>query len=102
LTLGLCLLHPSWFLNSLKFACKENPMARRLFLVLGVVVVLLAGLGFVKFRQIESAVEAGGFQPPPEAVTSIVTQREQWPATMGVIGTTEAVHGVLVSADLPG
>jgi len=77
-------------------------MAKRLILMLGVVAVLLAGLGFVKFRQIEAAVQAGGFQPPPEAVTSIVTQREVWPATMAVIGTTEAVHGVTVSADLPG
>jgi len=77
-------------------------MAKRLVLMLGVVAVLLAGLGFVKFRQIEAAVQAGGFQPPPEAVTSIVTRREQWAATMAVIGTTEAVHGVTVSADLPG
>jgi len=77
-------------------------MAKRLILVLGVVVVLLAGLGFAKFRQIESAVQASSFQPPPEAVTSVVTRREQWPATMNVIGTTEAVHGVTVSADLPG
>ena len=77
-------------------------MAKRLILMLGVAALLLAGLGFFKFRQIEGAVQAGGFQPPPEAVTSIVTQREQWPATMAVIGTTEAVHGVTVSADLPG
>ena len=77
-------------------------MARRLILVLGVMAILLGGLGFVKFRQIESAVHASAFQPPPEAVTSIVTRREQWPATMSAIGTMEAVHGVTVSADLPG
>jgi membrane fusion protein (multidrug efflux system) len=63
---------------------------------------LLTALGFVKFRQIESAVHASAFQPPPEAVTSIVTRREQWPANMNAIGTVEAVHGVTVSADLPG
>src|SRR5713226_5162219 len=77
-------------------------MARRLILVVGVMAILLGGLGFVKFRQIESAVHASAFQPPPEAVTSIVTRREQWPSTMSVIGTMEAVHGVTVSADLPG
>jgi membrane fusion protein (multidrug efflux system) len=77
-------------------------MAKRLILVLGVMAVLIMALGFVKFRQIESAVHAGAFQPPPEAVTSIVTQREQWPASMTAIGTIEAVHGVMVSADLPG
>jgi membrane fusion protein (multidrug efflux system) len=77
-------------------------MAKRMILMLGLLGVLLAGLGFLKFRQIQSAVQAGGFQPPPEAVTSIVAQREHWPATMTVIGTMEAVQGVTVSADLPG
>lgn len=64
--------------------------------------VLLTGLGFLKFRQIQSAAEAGAFQPPPEAVTTIIAKREQWPATMSIIGTVEAVQGVTLSADLPG
>jgi membrane fusion protein, multidrug efflux system len=74
-----------------------------MFLMLGAVLLVLSSLGFVKFRQIRSAVQAGAaFQPPPEAVTSIIARQEQWPATMTVIGTMEAVHGVVVSADLPG
>jgi membrane fusion protein, multidrug efflux system len=78
-------------------------MAKRMVLMLGVTVVLIGGLGFMKFKQVEAAMQAGAsFQPPPEAVTSIVAQRDQWAATMGVIGTMEAVHGVTVSADLPG
>jgi len=71
-------------------------------LVLGVMAILLTALGFLKFKQIETAVHASAFQPPPEAVTTIVVQREQWPATMSAIGSMEAVHGVTVSADLPG
>src|SRR2546428_12642797 len=70
--------------------------------MLGVVVVLLSALGFLKVRQVKSAVHAASYQPPPEAVTSTVAQRQDWPATMSVIGTMEAVHGVTVSADLPG
>ncbi|HEX3351954.1 MAG TPA: efflux RND transporter periplasmic adaptor subunit [Terriglobales bacterium] len=77
-------------------------MAKRMLLMLGVVVVLLTALGFVKFKQVQSAVQASAFQPPPESVTSVVVNREQWPSTTGVIGTLEAVHGVMVSADLPG
>ncbi|MBZ5654395.1 MAG: efflux RND transporter periplasmic adaptor subunit [Acidobacteriia bacterium] len=77
-------------------------MAKRMLLMLSVMVALVTALGFIKFKQVETAVHAGAFQPPPEAVTSVVAQREQWPATMGVIGTMEAVHGVTVSADLPG
>ncbi len=78
-------------------------MAKRMILMFVVMLALLSSLGFMKFRQISSAVQAAShFQPPPEAVTSIVARQETWPATMGVIGTMEAVHGVTVSADLPG
>ncbi|MGH9502372.1 MAG: efflux RND transporter periplasmic adaptor subunit [Terriglobales bacterium] len=77
-------------------------MAKRMFLMLGVTAVVLAALGFLKFRQIQSAVQASSFTPPPESVTSIVAKQEQWPTTMDVIGTMEAVQGVTVSADLPG
>lgn len=78
-------------------------MARRMVLMLAVTVVVLSALGFVKFRQIQTAVQAGSsFQPPPEAVTSVIAQREQWPTTITMVGTVEAVHGVTVSADLAG
>jgi len=78
-------------------------MAKRMILMLSVTVLLLSALGFVKYRQVETAVHAAAsFQPPPEAVTSAVAKRELWPSTMSVIGTMEAVQGVTISADLPG
>jgi membrane fusion protein (multidrug efflux system) len=77
-------------------------MAKRMILMLGVLATLLTALGFMKFKQIQTAVQASAYQPPPEAVTSVVAQAEVWPATTGVIGTMEAVHGVMVSSDLPG
>jgi membrane fusion protein, multidrug efflux system len=78
-------------------------MAKRMFLTLAVTVAVLAGLGFVKFRQIHAAIaQAASFQPPPEAVTTIVAQKETWPTTLNVIGTMVAIQGVTVSADLPG
>jgi membrane fusion protein (multidrug efflux system) len=46
--------------------------------------------------------QGASFQPPPEAVTTIVAQQEQWPITLNAIGTMAAVQGVTVSADLPG
>jgi membrane fusion protein, multidrug efflux system len=74
-----------------------------MFLTLAVTVAVVAGLGFVKFRQIHAAIaQAASFQPPPEAVTTIVAQRETWPTTVNVIGTMVAIQGVTVSADLPG
>jgi membrane fusion protein (multidrug efflux system) len=78
-------------------------MAKRMLLMLALVGLLIGGLGFVKFRQIKTAMAQGaGFQPPPEAVTTILAKQETWPATLSVIGTAAAVQGVTVSADLPG
>src|SRR2546427_8662182 len=78
-------------------------MAERMILRLAVVITLLAGLGFVKYRQIQAAgAQNGNFQPPPEPVTTIVAQRENLPSTLNIIGTAGAIQGVTVSADLPG
>jgi membrane fusion protein, multidrug efflux system len=78
-------------------------MAKRMFAMLTVTVLIVAGLGFVKFKQIQTAIgQAAAFQPPPEAVTTIVAADEQWPETLTAIGTAAAVQGVTVSADLPG
>jgi membrane fusion protein (multidrug efflux system) len=78
-------------------------MAKRMILMLALVTLLIASLGFVKFRQIKTAMAQGSsFQPPPEAVTTVVAKKETWPGTLNVIGTAAAVQGVTVSADLPG
>jgi membrane fusion protein, multidrug efflux system len=78
-------------------------MAKRMVLMLAVTAMFVAALGFVKVRQIQTAVgQAAAFQPPPEAVTTIVAAPEQWAATLNAIGTIAAVQGVTVSADLPG
>jgi membrane fusion protein (multidrug efflux system) len=74
-----------------------------MIVMLTATVALIAALGFVKFRQIQTAIgQAASFQPPPEAVTTIVAKQERWPATLTAIGTLGAVQGVTVSADLPG
>src|SRR6266496_4999188 len=78
-------------------------MIKRMILMLAVVLLVLAGLGFVKYRQIQTAIAQGSsFAPPPTAVTTAIAKRETWPSTMQVIGTTAAIQGVTVSADLPG
>src|SRR5262245_58312418 len=78
-------------------------MRKRMLIMLSVMGLLIVGLGMMKFVQIRAAIAAGSsWQPPPEAVTTIVTQREQWPATLSAIGTAQAGNGVVVSADLPG
>ena len=47
-------------------------MARRMLWMLTVVAVVIASLGFVKYRQIEAATKKfASFQPPPTAVTAL-------------------------------
>ena len=78
-------------------------MAKRMIVMLTATAVFVAVLGFVKFQQFQAmAQQAAAFQPPPEAVTTIVAEQAAWPATLQAIGTTVAVQGVTVSADLPG
>jgi membrane fusion protein (multidrug efflux system) len=76
-------------------------MKKRMIVVIAALVVLVAGLGFLKFQQIRAAM-AQSWTPPPEAVTTIAAGQEQWAATTSVIGSVTAVQGVTVSADLPG
>ncbi len=78
-------------------------MLKRMILMLIVTGAFIAALGLVKFRQIQEAMgQAAAFQPPPEAVTTVVAPMERWPATLSAIGTIAPVQGVTVSADLPG
>jgi membrane fusion protein (multidrug efflux system) len=77
-------------------------MVKRMLIMLGVVALVIAGLAYVKTRQIKTAIAAGGFTPPPESVTTTVAKQEKWPSTFKAIGTAVAIHGVTVSADLPG
>jgi membrane fusion protein (multidrug efflux system) len=78
-------------------------MVKRMIAMLAVTGLLVAGLGLVKFKQIQTAIAQGAaFQPPPEAVTTVIAEHDEWPSTLSAIGTVAAVQGVTVSADLPG
>jgi membrane fusion protein (multidrug efflux system) len=81
----------------------ERFMAKRMLVMLTLTLLFVGALGFVKFKQIQTAIAQGAaYQPPPEAVTTIIAAQEQWPSTINAIGTLAAVRGVTVSADLPG
>ena len=78
-------------------------MWKRMLITLAVTIAIVAALGFIKFKQIQTAIAQGAaFKMPPEAVTTIVAAQDTWPATLTAIGTVAPVHGVTVAADLPG
>lgn len=78
-------------------------MSKRMVQMLAGILVFLAIIGFVKFQQIQAAIAgAKAFQPPPEAVTTIVAGRQDWEATIEAVGSVAPVQGVTLSADVPG
>ncbi|HKO57085.1 MAG TPA: efflux RND transporter periplasmic adaptor subunit [Thermoanaerobaculia bacterium] len=76
-------------------------MKKRLFLMLAIVLVLIAVLGGFKYSQIKAAMSQS-WEPPPEAVTTVIAKQDTWTGATNAIGTVAAVNGVTVSADLPG
>jgi len=78
-------------------------MKKRMIIMLSAVLVIIGGVGLVKYFQIQAAIAGGkSWAPPPEAVTTVVASTESWPATLEAIGSVSAVHGVELAADLPG
>jgi membrane fusion protein (multidrug efflux system) len=78
-------------------------MIKRMILMVLAVAVFLGAIGFVKFRQVKTAMAQGAsFRPPPETVTTVVARQDEWSSSVSSIGTVTAVQGVTVSADLPG
>jgi len=68
--------------------------------------ILIAGLGGVKFAQISSLIQAGkaaeAAGPPPEAVSTAVAQEMAWEGTLSAVGSVVAERGVVISNEVPG
>ncbi len=78
-------------------------MKKRIFLALGVVLLLVALLGGIKSLQIERMIaHSKQFAPPPEVVTTAVAGVQSWESVLTAVGTLEAVQGVTVTAELSG
>jgi membrane fusion protein (multidrug efflux system) len=78
-------------------------MKKRMLLMLAAVGVFITAIGAVKYGQVKKGMaEQANFQMPAEAVTTVVAKSQEWPATLSAIGSVAAVHGVVISADLPG
>src|ERR1041385_2754791 len=82
---------------------EEVPMRKQMIQTVALLLIVVLGLGGAKFMQIRAAMAQGAaWQPPPEAVSTTVAHVEEWPSSLGAIGSVAAVQGVTVSADLPG
>jgi membrane fusion protein (multidrug efflux system) len=78
-------------------------MVKRMILMLLVAAAVIGGLAYFKVHQVKAAIKQyASMTPPPSAVTTVVAKQETWPSTLNIVGTMQAIHGVTVSADLPG
>ena len=84
---------------------KPRRAGRVLLVVLGLL-ALVGALGFVKFSQISSLMAMGKAYeksgPPPESVSSAVSQTQDWQGQLTAVGSIAPVKGVALSNDSPG
>lgn len=78
-------------------------MWSKMFIMLGVFIVVVGSLAAVKTVEIQQAIANGAkMAPPPPAITTAVVLEEEWPDTLLAIGTVQAVQGVQVSSEVDG
>lgn len=71
--------------------------------MLAVLIAFVVAIGLVRYGQVKAAMAgAAAFRPPPEAVTTAVAREDLWDQSIAAVGSLSAVHGVVVSADMPG
>jgi membrane fusion protein (multidrug efflux system) len=84
---------------------KQRHPGRVLLVILGLL-VLVGGLGFIKFSQISSLMAMGKAYeksgPPPESVSSAVSTTQNWQGQLTAVGSIAPVKGVALSNDSPG
>jgi membrane fusion protein (multidrug efflux system) len=68
--------------------------------------LLIGALVAIKFTQIATLIHFGKAMqqagPPPESVSTSVSQRAEWEGTLEAVGSVAAARGVVVSNDSPG
>lgn len=61
---------------------------------------IIAGLGYLKYKQILAGMETGkNFKLPPEAITTLTVKKETWESAIHVIGSLTPYRGVVVSSE---
>ena len=69
---------------------------------LGIIVVVGALVGTKMMQFSAMAASGASMVPPPETVTSIVAQEQEWPKTVPATGTVTAVQGVTIGSEVAG
>ena len=76
-------------------------MTRRMFIMLGAVVLLIAALALGKFLQIRQMI-ASAPKPQAQTVTAVKVAALEWQPQLSAVGTLTAVRGVDLSTEIDG
>ncbi|AGA90635.1 RND family efflux transporter, MFP subunit [Thioflavicoccus mobilis 8321] len=77
-------------------------MIRRILIVFAILAVLVAGLGFLKYRQIQQGMAEFSQPRPPATVSATEVRRETWTPRLHAVGSVVAVQGVMASNEVAG
>ncbi|MCB0332492.1 MAG: efflux RND transporter periplasmic adaptor subunit [Bdellovibrionales bacterium] len=78
-------------------------MKRQILYALGVTFGVIFFLGFVKYLQISRAIAEQANRPQPaEAVTSYITDVQEWPQELAAVGTLSSTQGTVLRAEEAG
>ncbi len=72
-----------------------------LIMILGVI-LLVAGIGFVVFRNILQQIAQGSAPQPPVVVTAMRAGKQEWQPHLDAVGSLRAVRGVDVTTEIAG
>jgi membrane fusion protein (multidrug efflux system) len=76
-------------------------MTKRMFIMLGGIVLLVVVLGLGFFMHIRSLMAAAP-KPTPQVVSTIIAKKTRWQPQLKSVGTLSAVHGVDISSEVAG
>ena len=76
-------------------------MTKRMLMMLGGVVIIIAALAFGFFLHIKQLM-ANAPKPTPQTVTAAVVSALEWQPQLTSVGTVTAVHGVDISSEVAG
>ena len=76
-------------------------MTKRMLIMLGGVLVLVAALAFGFYLHIQQLI-ASSPKPKPQTVTTAVVSALEWQPQLSSVGTLTAVHGVDISSEVAG
>jgi membrane fusion protein (multidrug efflux system) len=80
---------------------RSSVKKRMIIMILGVI-LLVAGIGFVVFRNIMKQIAQGSIPQPPVVVTAMKVAKQEWQPQLNAVGSLRAVRGVDVTTEIAG